>query len=89
MANTQTCAPEINIINSNRAVAGQLGGASNFTTPLNYSSVTALRSALSTANAGYYTSAKLDQLSVNDMVFALRNIQDPTTIANYMTNSAA
>lgn len=89
MANIQTRPPNIMIKNSKRAVAGQLGGASNFTTPANYASVDALRTALAAANGTYYTSALLDQLSVNDMVFALRNIQDAKTIADYMSNSAA
>jgi hypothetical protein len=77
------------ITNSQRAVSGQLGGASNFTTPVNYSSITALRSALSTANGTYYTTARLDSMTVNDMIFALRSIQDPKTISDYFTAQAA
>lgn len=82
-------APNVGFSNSLRAVQGGLGTASGLTTPLNYSSVAALRTALAAANAGYYTSARLDSLTTNDMVYALRNIQDPTTIASYMTASAA
>lgn len=89
MANTQLSPPDINFVNSLRATADQGGSGSNLNTPVNYASITALRAALAAANGAYYTSARLDQLTVNDMVFALRNIQDPTTIASYMTASAA
>ena len=89
MANIQTRPPNIMIKSSKRADPANQGGGANFATPVNYSSVTALRAALTAANGAYYTSAFLDRLSVNDMVFALRNIADPTTIADYMTASAA
>lgn len=89
MANVQTSPVNLRIVNSKRAVAGSLGGASNFTTPANYVSVDGLRTALSTANGTYYTTTRLDSMTVNDMVFALRNMQDATTISSYMTNSAA
>lgn len=89
MANTQLTPPDINFVNSLRAVADMGGSDSDLTTPVNYTSITALRAALTAANGAYYTSARLDLLTVNDMVFALRNIQDPDTIADYMTASAA
>lgn len=89
MADSQMEAPNVGFANSLRAVAGGLGTASGLNTPLNYTSVAALRSALTAANGTYYTSARLDTLTTNDMVFALRNMQDPTTIASYMTASAA
>jgi CRISPR/Cas system-associated endonuclease Cas1 len=89
MANTQLSPPDVNFVNSLRAVADQGGSGSQLTAVANYGSISALRGALNTANAAYYTVARLDQLTVNDMIFALRNIQDPQTIANYMTASAA
>jgi hypothetical protein len=89
MANTQLSPPDVNFTNSLRAVADQGGSGSQLNNASNYVSITAMRTRLAAANAAYYTSAKLDQMTVNDMVFALRNIDDPTTIASYMTASAA
>lgn len=89
MADSQNGFPFLGFPNSLKAVAGQLGTSSGMNTIANYGSVAALRGALNTANGTYYTTTRLDQMTVNDMVFALRNMQDPTTIASYMTASAA
>lgn len=89
MADSQLRAPNIGFVNSLRAVPGGLGTGSGLTTPLNYTSVGALRTALAAANGAYYTATKLNQMTVNDMVFALRSIQDSTTIADYLPPSAA
>ena len=89
MADSQGKSPSVAFTNSLRAVSGGLGTASGLNTVANYGSVAALRGALNAANGTYYTTTKLDQMTVNDMVFALRNMQDPTTIASYMTASAA
>lgn len=89
MANTQLSPPDVNFVNSLRATVTMGGSGSQLTDPVDYTSITALRAALTAANGAYYTSARLDWLTVNDMVFALRNIQDPDTIADYMTASAA
>lgn len=51
--------------------------APNLATPLNYTSINALRARLATANAAFYTTARLDQMSKNDMIYALRTIDDP------------
>lgn len=87
MANAQTDTPKIDGIAAANRGAGAAG--SNFATPLNYTSVTALRTALAAANGAYYTSARLDSLTVNDMVWALRSIQDPGTIADYFQAQTA
>ena len=50
--------------------------ASNLATPANYGSIAPLRTRLAAVNAGYYTSARLDQMSENDMKYALRTIDD-------------
>lgn len=50
--------------------------APNLATPLNYTSISALRTRLATANAAFYTAARLDQMSKNDMIYALRTIDD-------------
>lgn len=89
MANIQMGMPSVSFPNSLKAASDMGGSDSDIVTPVNYSSVTALRARLAAANAGYYTSAKLDQMTVNDMVFAVRNIDDPTSIASYMTASSA
>lgn len=49
-------------------------------TPANYMSPATLDAALKTANATYYTDALLNKLSINDKVFALRQINDSGTI---------
>ena len=54
-----------------------------------YASIFGLRGALSTYDPFTYTEEELNRMTTNDMVFALRNIEDPTTIADYMTAQAA
>lgn len=39
----------------------------------NMTSVSAMRTRLTALNAGYYTTAKLNNMTVNDMVFALKD----------------
>ncbi len=89
MASTQLGQIDIDFANSLRATSSMGGATSGLTTPVNYSSVSALDAALQAANGAYYTTAKLDSMCANDKVFALRNIQDPTSIASYMTASSA
>lgn len=89
MANLTIKIPNLNFPNSLKAVADLGGITLGLTTPANYISVGAMRSRLAAANAGYYTNAKLDQMTVNDMVFALRSIDDRTTISDYMPVSTA
>lgn len=89
MADSMMGYPNMQWVNSRKAIDGMGGQASNLNNISNYVSVTAMRTRLAAANGAYYTSARLDQLTVNDMIFALRNIDDATSIASYMTNSAA
>ena len=77
MANVMLGSPDINFTNSLKAVADMGGGDTDLTTPVNYSSLTAI-------DAVTYSSANLDTMTINDMVFALRNEDDPKTIADYM-----
>lgn len=49
-------------------------------TPANYSSVSALRARLTAINAGYFTSARLDNMTRNDMVYAVRLNDDAAGI---------
>lgn len=75
--------------NSLKAVDGMGGMTSGLGTPTNYASVSAMRTRLTAVNGAYYTAAKLDNMTANDMVFALRSIDDKTTIADYMPTSTA
>lgn len=58
-----------------RRVPGQSGV--NVATPANYISVAAMRSRLIAINPGYYTTARLDAMTANDMTYAIRLADDP------------
>lgn len=45
-----------------------------------YNNITALRARLAVINAGVYTSAYLDQMTMNDMVYAVRLNDSPDTV---------
>ena len=60
--------------------AGAVSGTTFLTTPLNYFDITKLRARLATINAGRYTSAYLDTLTLNDMIYALRTLDDAAGI---------
>ena len=89
MPNIQTGILRTNFVNSTQAVAGSGGSNVGLTTPGNYTSIASLDSALATANAAYYTTARLDSMTVNDKIFALRSIQDRTTIQDKQPTSTA
>jgi hypothetical protein len=55
-------------------------GTSDLATPANYASISAMRTRLTAISGSLYTSAELDRMSVNDMVYALRVNDDPGTI---------
>lgn len=79
MANIQMGSVNTLVANARKAVPG-IDSTSGFTTPVNYSSISAMRTRLAAADGTYYTSAELDRMTVNDMVWALRSIDDATTI---------
>jgi hypothetical protein len=54
-----------------------------------YTNIDTMRTALSTFDATTYTEAVLNTMSVNDMVFALRSIKDPKTLADYISAQVA
>lgn len=89
MANIQVGGIDLNFTNSLRAVADQGGSGSQLGNASNYVSITAMRTRLAAANGTYYTAARMDQLTANDMIYALRSIDDKTTIADYMPTSTA
>ncbi len=43
-------------------------------------SISSMRTRLTAINAGYYTAAKLNNLSYNDMIYAIRQNDAPGTI---------
>lgn len=63
-----------------RHVQGDLALKGNLSGNIFYNDVTRLRSRLTTLNAAYYTSARLDKMTKNDLVYALRLADDPTSI---------
>lgn len=89
MAGNAFGATDLGFTNSLKAVADMGGQTSGLAAPANYVSNGSLRSRLAALNGAYYTAAKLDQMTTNDMVFALRSIDDRTTICDYMPVSTA
>lgn len=83
MANIQMGLPFLGFPNSLKAAADMGGSGSGLNTPLNYTSVTALRARLAAISGTAYTSAVLDQMTVNDMVYAVRMNDDKTTVSSY------
>lgn len=85
MANKQVgTVVDFSFINSLRATeTGASTGGLN--SPGQFITITSLRSALSTYDPITYTTEVLDVMNTNDMVFAVRNCNDPTTIADYIT----
>lgn len=49
-------------------------------TPAEYDNVAALRTRLTAINGSYFTAARLNQMTKNDMVMAVRQSDDPLTI---------
>jgi hypothetical protein len=79
MAQGQLGSISLLLTNARKAVPS-IGNTSDIATPSNYASISALRTRLAAANA-YYTSSVLDVMSVNDMIYALRTIDDTTSIS--------
>lgn len=50
--------------------------SSSLSTPANYADINAMKTRLAAINAGYYTAARLNQMSKNDMIYALRKADD-------------
>jgi len=55
----------------------------------NYFSINGLRNRLQAFDPFTYTNSVLDTMCVNDMVFALRNIDDPSTISSNLSAQTA
>lgn len=77
MANNQLGAVDTNFTNARKSTPG---AGADITTPANYASITAMRARLTAISATTYSSANLDTMSVNDMVYALRVNDDASSI---------
>lgn len=49
-------------------------------TDADLATITAMKSRLGTIDGAYYTAARLSQMTYNDMVYALRLADNPTTV---------
>lgn len=79
-----------NFVNSKRAVADGGGDASGLTSGVsNYVTHASIDARLTAYDAFTYSAANLQLLSYNDKVYALRAIDDPTTISNYYPTQVA
>lgn len=58
----------------------QTTAGSGVTTPANFTDVTALRARLTAINGAYYTAARLNQMTKNDMVYAVRRADEAAGI---------
>jgi hypothetical protein len=76
---------DVSFTNSLRAVADMGGDTEDLTDPSDYTTVATMDTFLSTFDSDTYTADVLAKMNINDKVFAIRNIEDPTTIADYMT----
>lgn len=56
------------------------GNTRQLGTVANYASVGALRTRLAAANGTYFTASRLDQMTKNDMEYALRLIDDAASV---------
>lgn len=80
MANHQTeVGEDLTWANRQRTVNSP-GTSGVVATPANYASITALRTRLNAISATSYSSARLDTMTVNDMIYAVRRNDDSTTI---------
>ena len=70
-----TSLSEIQVIDK-RHVAVPGSGAANLATPANYASITAMRTRLNAISATTYTAARMDAMTHNDMIYAIRQSDD-------------
>ena len=77
MADLQLSPPDINFPNAQKTMTA----GANLTAPTDFNSLNSMRTALAAVNGTYYTPARLDSMTSNDMVYALRVHKDPGTIS--------
>jgi len=88
MANNAPGPVDIGFTYANRVPASGNSG-SFLSNGANYLSIVAMRTRLAAFDATTYTSEVLESMTTNDMVFALRSIDDPGTISNYHPTQAS
>lgn len=69
----------LGFVNKQRTGVAGSSGQSGVGTIGDFADITSLRAALTAINAAYYTSTRLDRLTVNDMVYALRMERNGTS----------
>lgn len=79
MATHQLSQPEINVPDKRRT-ASVPNAAASTGTPANYASNASLDTRLAAISGTTFTQARLDQMNQNDKVYALRTLDDPTSI---------
>ena len=72
MANNMVGELEACFVDKRRTTAAAASSATPQATPANYDSVSSLRTRLGAINAGFYTSTMLDNMTVNDMQYAVK-----------------
>lgn len=77
MTQNQLGSVDLNFTNCRKITPGN---GADITTPANYASVAAMRARLTAISGTTYSSANLDIMSVNDMIYALRVNDDATSI---------
>lgn len=82
MANHQVSSQSIlSVVDKRRSTAGSVAVlGSLMTTPLEYTGINAMRTRLTAISATAYSAANLNAMTVNDMEYALRLNDDPTSI---------
>lgn len=73
MANAQTGPLNARFINKAKLPGDSAVG---YATPGNYCNITAMRTRLAAIDGAYYTSARLDAMTTNDMIYAIRLTDD-------------
>jgi len=67
--------------NKQRATAGSVAKSNgNLGTPANYDNMTAIDARLTAISSTTFTQSRLDSMTLNDKIYALRVQDDPTTI---------
>lgn len=77
MADAQITPPNIAMVFRNKT---QGSNTHPLGTPSNYTSIAAMKARLQTLAAGTYTNAVIRSMTVNDMTYALRMLDDPSSI---------
>lgn len=67
-------------VDKRESVASALNNAAQVSNEQNYGDIASLDARLTALNGAYYTQARLDQMTFNDKVYALRTLDDAASI---------